>query len=128
MISQLGIDTPILTHAKKVPKDYFGSHLFRKPQVLRDLLVEGLTQSGTDLRLPRVVISKRPLREFMEEEFDGLFPAEEVARVVAHPERRSFDVEGVDCEDKDDQVRRMTDLQFNMVKDGERRRMLVAVG
>ena len=49
MISQLGIDTLILTHTKKVPKDYFGSHLFRKPQVLRDLLVEGLTQIGTDL-------------------------------------------------------------------------------
>ena len=64
----------------------------------------------------------------MEEELDGLFPAEEVVRVIAHPERRSLDVEGVDCEDKDDQVRRMTDLQFNMVKDGERRRMLVAVG
>jgi hypothetical protein len=122
MISQLGIDTLVLTHAKKVPKDYFGSHLFRKPQVLRDLLIEGLTQSGTDLRLPKVVVSKRPLREFMEEELDALFPVEEIVRVIAHPERKSLN-----GGDGGDTSRRITDMEFD-VKNGGRRRMLVAVG
>jgi hypothetical protein len=122
MISQLGIDTLVLTHAKKVPKDYFGSHLFRKPHVLRDLLIEGLTQSGTDLRLPKVVVSKRPLREFMEEELDALFPVEEIVRVIAHPERKSLN-----GGDGGDTVRRITDMEFDMKNRG-RRRMLVAVG
>ena len=38
MVSQLGVDQLILTNAKKVPKDYFGSHIFRKPEVLRGKL------------------------------------------------------------------------------------------
>ncbi|KAL3785011.1 hypothetical protein HJC23_007932 [Cyclotella cryptica] len=126
MVSQLGIDHLILTSAKKVPKDYFGSHLFRKPQELRSLLIEGLTQSGTDLRLPRVTISKRPLREFMDEELDDLFPPREVVRVIAHPERRKLDGETED--EGTGKVRRVTDLDFPMDKQGKRRKMLVAVG
>lgn len=42
MISQMGVDQLILTEARKVPKDYFGSHLFRKPELLTELLIEGL--------------------------------------------------------------------------------------
>ncbi|KAL7518111.1 hypothetical protein ACHAWX_002972 [Stephanocyclus meneghinianus] len=127
MVAQLGVDHLILTSAKKVPKDYFGSHLFRKPQELRSLLIEGLTQSGTDLRLPRVTISKRPLKEFIDEELDSLFPPQEVVRVIAHPERRRLDgqiEDGVVC----GPVRRVTDLHFPMEKEGKRRQILVAVG
>lgn len=46
MISQMGVDHLVLVAAKKVPKDYFGSHLFRRPEELRRLLIEGLCQCG----------------------------------------------------------------------------------
>lgn len=112
MVSQLGVDHLILTNAKKVPKDYFGSHIFRKPEVLRGLLVEGLAQSG-DVRLPNVTVTKR-LKIFMEDELDQMFPPGEVLRVIAHPQRG--DVE---------RVNRMTDVSFSS---DVPRRILVAVG
>ena len=85
MIAQMGVDRLILTQAKKVPKDYFGSHLFRKPTLLRELLVEGLCQAG-DVRLPQVTVVKN-LRDFLATDMDRLFPLTEYARVVAHPQR-----------------------------------------
>ena len=112
MVSQLGIDQLVLTNAKKVPKDYFGSHIFRKPEVLRNLLVEGLAQSG-DVRLPNVTVTKR-LKIFMEDELDTLFPPGEVARVIAHPQRKGVS-----------EVVRMSNIKFP--GDGPRR-VLVAVG
>lgn len=120
MVSQLGVDQLILTNAKKVPKDYFGSHIFRKPEVLRGLLVEGLAQSG-DVKLPNVTITKR-LKIFMEDELDEMFPPGEVARVIAHPQRKNVtenDGEEVNRE------KRMSDVDFP--SDGPRR-ILVAVG
>ncbi|KAL7572109.1 hypothetical protein ACA910_001746 [Epithemia clementina (nom. ined.)] len=99
MISQMGVDHLVLTGASKVPKDYFGSHLFRKPQLLRDRLIEGLCQSG-DVRLPHMVILNQLWRLCPKDEvdetqnnnsnvLDQLFPVEEYARVVAHPLRHS---------------------------------------
>ena len=44
MIAQLGVGTLVLTAAAKVEKDYFGSHLIRHPEQLKELLEEGLTQ------------------------------------------------------------------------------------
>jgi RsmE family RNA methyltransferase len=85
MISQMGIDTLVLTEARKVPKDYFGSHLFRKPQLITDLLVEGLCQSG-DVQLPKIIVT-RNLFNFLNNELDDLFPAKEFLRVIAHPHR-----------------------------------------
>ncbi|KAL7547909.1 hypothetical protein ACHAWF_011179, partial [Thalassiosira exigua] len=122
MVAQLGVDQLILSNAKKVPKDYFGSHIFRKPEVLRGLLVEGLAQSG-DVRLPDVTITKR-LKIFMEDELDTMFPPGEVARVIAHPQRKIIA--------KNDQVgelngglKRMTGIDFPA---NGPRRVLVAVG
>lgn len=85
MISQLGVDQLVLTGARKVPKDYFGSHLFRKPHALRERLVEGLCQAG-DVRLPKVHVAKQ-LRFFLEDDLETMFPREEYARVIAHPRR-----------------------------------------
>eukprot|EP00956_Cyclotella_meneghiniana_P030935 scaffold79686_cov35-Cyclotella_meneghiniana.AAC.1 len=130
MISQLGVDTIILTHAAKVPKDYFGSHLFRKPELIRDLLIEGLTLSGNDLRLPRVVVSKRPVGELFEE-LQVRFPMEDWVRVIAHPERKSVNKNGNDGDEVEvvvEDVVRMTDVDFPMEKNGKRRKLLVAVG
>lgn len=85
MISQMGVDHLVLTGARKVPKDYFGSHLFRKPEVLRERLIEGLCQAG-DVRLPKIHIAKN-LGQFFNEDLDQLFPRSEYARVLAHPQR-----------------------------------------
>ena len=113
MVAQLGIDQLILTNARKVPKDYFGSHIFRKPEVLRGLLVEGLGFAG-DVQLPNVTVTKR-LKIFVEDELDEMFPRHEVARVIAHPQRKGVD-----------DIRRMSDVSFPNRK--KPRRILVAVG
>lgn len=85
MISQMGVDHLVLTSAKKVPRDYFGSHLFRKPGALRDRLIEGLCQAG-DCRLPRLHVA-RNLRTFLSDDLDRLFPRDAYARILAHPKR-----------------------------------------
>ena len=85
MIAQLGVDQLILSSANKVPKDYFGSHLFREPDALHQRLIEGLCQAG-DVRLPKIQVV-RNLRNFLSDDLDRLFPVEEYARVIAHPQR-----------------------------------------
>jgi len=85
MIAQMGVSHLILTGAHKVPRDYFGSHLFRYPQKLRASLIEGLCQAG-DVQLPQLHIVKN-LQHFLEDDLDDLFPVTEYARVVAHPQR-----------------------------------------
>lgn len=96
---------------------------------MRDLLIEGLTLSGMDLKVPNVVVSKRPIKELFGEFLDDKFPMDEWVRVIAHPERKSVDrTDEDDCSLDVDRVVRMTDLEFPMEKDGKRRRILVAVG
>jgi 16S rRNA (uracil1498-N3)-methyltransferase len=85
MIAQMGVDQLVLTEARKVPKDYFGSHLFRKPYLLRERLIEGLCQAG-DVRIPQIHIV-RNLRDFVRDDLDVVFPLTDYARVVAHPQR-----------------------------------------
>ena len=82
----MGIHHLVLTSAQKVPKDYFGSHLFRKPLEIRKLLIEGLCQAG-DVRIPTVTVVNR-LKPFLEDDLDDLFPKERWARVIAHPLRK----------------------------------------
>lgn len=90
---------------------------------MQDLLIEGLTLSAMDLKLPRVLVSKRPIGEMFGEDLERWFPEEEWMRVVAHPERSGDDV---------GEVVRMTDLDLRMEKDsnGKKRcrKILVAVG
>jgi RsmE family RNA methyltransferase len=100
MISQMGVSHLILSQAKKVPKEYFGSHLFRKPNVLRERLIEGLCQAG-DVRLPSVHITKN-LKQFLEEDIDNLFPLDQYARVIAHPQRKTDAT----------RIRRMSNVEF----------------
>ncbi|KAL3799661.1 hypothetical protein ACHAW5_004310 [Stephanodiscus triporus] len=133
MASQLGIDRIILANARKVPRDYFGSSIFRRPETLRGLLVEGLSISG-DVALPDVIVTRK-LKSFLEDDLDDMFPSGEVARVIAHPRR--IGVVAADEDDDNDEdrcrssgvTRRMTDVVFpNDGVDGSPRRMLVAVG
>ncbi|CAB9505012.1 Specifically methylates the N3 position of the uracil ring of uridine 1498 (m3U1498) in 16S rRNA. Acts on the fully assembled 30S ribosomal subunit (By similarity) [Seminavis robusta] len=99
MIAQMGVSHLILSQAKKVPKDYFGSHLFRKPHLLRERLIEGLCQAG-DVRLPNITIVKN-LKHFLAEDIDEMFPLTDYARVIAHPQRK-----------EDDEIRRMRNVEF----------------
>jgi len=115
MIAQMGVDQLVLTGATKVPKDYFGSHLFRKPELITDKLVEGLCQAG-DVRLPKLWIRKN-LRDFMAQELDVLFPRDEYARVIAHPQRGD--------DDDASTTSRMRDVVFPCNDD---KRILLAIG
>lgn len=112
MISQMGVDTLILTEARKVPKEYFGSHLFRKPELLTERLIEGLCQAG-DVRLPKVHVV-RNLFNFLKDDLDQLFPFDKYARVIAHPQRNGATTET-----------RIRDVVFPST---HQRRMVVAVG
>ena len=114
MISQFGVDHLVLCNAKKVPKDYFGAHIFRKPEVLGGMVVEGLAISG-DVQLPNVTVTKR-LKIFIEDELDVLFPREEYARVIAHPQRKG------DVDERGEL--RMSDIKFPSLP----KRILVAIG
>ena len=114
MISQMGVDQLVLTQARKVPKDYFGSHLFRKPEVLRERLIEGLCQAG-DVRLPKVHTVKN-LSCFLNEEIDSMFPSETYARVIAHPQRATSNAI---------EPKRMRDIHFPTEKPP---RLVIAVG
>jgi RsmE family RNA methyltransferase len=113
MVAQMGVDRLILTEARKVPKDYFGSHLFRKPALLTEKLVEGLCQAG-DVRLPTVHVV-RHLSNFLNHDLDVLFPSDAYARVIAHPQR-------MDDESLPNRVRHVN------FPDGPQRRMVIAVG
>ena len=113
MIAQMGVETLVLTDARKVPKDYFGSHLFRKPELLTERLIEGLCQAG-DVQLPKLHIC-RNLTRFLDEELEMMFPSTEWARVIAHPQR-----DGVRNE------LRIRDVPFP--SGANRKRMVVAVG
>ena len=119
MISQVGVDRLILTEARKVPKDYFGSHLFRKPHLLTERLIEGLGQAG-DVRLPQVQIV-RHLSNFLNNELDQLFPSDSYARVLAHPER----ITSSDDTRSPSTSRRMRHVSF---PNNRRRRIVLAVG
>lgn len=94
MVSQMGVQHLVLSDARKVPKDYFGSHLLRIPQELTDRLVEGLTQSG-DVRLPKIHVA-RNVRQFLDNDLDLLFPPDEYVRLVAHPSEESIPMKQVE--------------------------------
>jgi RsmE family RNA methyltransferase len=112
MISQMGIDTLVLTDARKVPKEYFGSHLFRKPHLIHEQLIEGLCQSG-DVKLPKVMVT-RNLSSFLKNELDEMFPVEQYARVIAHPQRPG-----------DTTVTKLRDVHFPCPA---QRRIVIAIG
>lgn len=115
MMAQMGVDHLVLTEARKVPKDYFGSHLFRKPEMLTERLIEGLCQSG-DTKLPKITIV-RNLSLFLDSTLDELFPLQSYTRVIAHPQRV--------VENKVIEPVRMRSVAFPK---GVPRRMVIAVG
>ena len=126
MIAQMGVSDVVLTQAAKVPKDYFGSHLFRRPEQLRARLVEGLCQAG-DVRLPNVHIVKN-LKHFLEDDLDELFPVEEYARVIAHPQRKPI-IDDNGNEQPRAMPKRMRDIDFPDAKESRSApRILLAVG
>lgn len=89
VVAQLGVRRLVLTGARKVPKEYFGSHLFwpERAGELRGLLVDGLAQCG-DTAVPTVAVAKR-LKYFLEDDLDATFPRDRYLRALAHPDRPS---------------------------------------
>jgi hypothetical protein len=69
MACQLGLNRIMLSNARKLPRDYFGSSLLRKPETLRGLLVKELTISS-DVSLPDMVVTGK-LGAVLEDELDG---------------------------------------------------------
>lgn len=88
VISSLGVGRIVLVGADKVEKDYFGSHLFRRPQALRACLVEGLSQAGVDCNVPEIVVRKN-LVKFLQQDVDVLFPPHDYFRIIFHPQTDS---------------------------------------
>ena len=128
MISMMGVSNLILTSAQKVPKDYFGSHLFRNPNEIRKLLIEGLCQAG-DVRIPSVTVVNR-LKPFLEDDLDHLFPPDEWARVIAHPLRKQDSEHDTNL--TNNQSFLMNDVKFPSstlaVKESSSSKILLAVG
>ncbi len=83
VISSLGIRRLYLIAANKVEKDYFGSHLFRRPNELNKLLLEGLSQSSNDYILPEIHIRKN-FQKFIMDELPILY-SESYNKFIAHP-------------------------------------------
>ena len=79
-IAALGVDRLFLTNAMRVERHYFDTHVLT-PEPLRQLLVEGLTQSGGTW-LPQVQVARR-LKVFVEDELENASDAEE--RILLHP-------------------------------------------
>ena len=135
MIAQMGVENLILVGSKKVPKDYFGSHLFRKPHEIKEKLMEGLCQAG-DVHLPTVRVVKNLKHWVMDGQLDEIFPLDEYARVVTHPERqrRLHKEDGVDstaaaAAAAAAAAKRMRDVEFPPRLDpNQRRKILLAVG
>jgi len=115
MIAQMGVEDLVLTQAEKVPKDYFGSHLFRKPIGIRKALIEGLCQAA-DVQIPTVTVVKR-LKPFIEDDIDSMFPKEKWARVIAHPQRKDGKP-----------ALRMSKISFPEGISGDQKRIVLAVG
>ncbi|EWM22762.1 16s ribosomal rna methyltransferase [Nannochloropsis gaditana] len=100
----LGVGRLLITSAKKVEKSYWGSHLLREPQALRELVVEGLSQAG-DTIVPDIIIDRR-LKRFLSDKLEVLYPSspspsasssfQHTLRVLSHPFRALHDSEGVD--------------------------------
>jgi len=80
----MGVNKLVLLDAAKVEKDYFGSHLFRRPEEVRSGFIEGLSQAACDFVLPEILV-RRKIHNFLENELDQLFPAQTHLRVIAHP-------------------------------------------
>ena len=85
VIASQGVGKVVLVGADKVEKDYFGSHLFRRPEALRACLVEGLSQAGVDCNVPQIIVRKS-LSKFLHNDIESLFPANDYARIVCHPQ------------------------------------------
>ena len=82
--AMMGISKLLLIDAEKVEKDYFGSHLFRRPEAILDGFIEGLSQADVDVNIPELLV-RRKLKKFMFQELDTLFPLDQYTRLIAHP-------------------------------------------
>ena len=81
VVSCVGVGRLVLIGASKVQADYFGSHLFRRPEQLRKGLVEGLSQAASDCLVPDVLVRRNLKKWLTSQEFDNLFPSDTYQKV-----------------------------------------------
>ena len=58
--------------------------MFRKPEEIRKLVIEGLAQASVDCMEPQVLV-RRKLYKFLDTELDQLYPPEKTIKLLAHP-------------------------------------------
>ena len=81
VVSCVGVGRLVLIGASKVQADYFGSHLFRRPEELRKGLVEGLSQAASDCLVPDVLVRRNLKKWLSSPEFDDMFPSDTYQKV-----------------------------------------------
>lgn len=109
MISQIGVGKIILTNANKVEPCYFKSHLLINStkhknnnnnsgnngngnmNLLEDLLIEGLVQSG-DIIIPKVDVIHN-FTSFLTNQLNDYFPLNNTIRILAHPNNDEIEKE-----------------------------------
>ena len=129
VIACFGVNRLFLIKAEKVEADYFGSHLLRRNDLMRNLLIEGLSQASVDYHIPEVIVVKKNFCHWLKQlprksngdklEFDGYFPAStnqdssngRILKIIAHPPKEasahhskrmySFFEEQLKCNQKD---------------------------
>eukprot|EP01032_Pedospumella_encystans_P021968 gene21968-24906_t len=89
IISCLGVRRLYIVGANKVEPAYFGSHLLREKNEIRQLLLEGLAQAEVDCMLPEVHIAKN-LRQFVDEELSSKSDFGQNIRIIAHPPIKEY--------------------------------------
>eukprot|EP01038_Epipyxis_sp_PR26KG_P008809 gene8809-11894_t len=90
IISCLGVRNLYLVGAEKVEKEYFGSQLFRRSDLLKLFLIEGLSQASVDCILPEVIVRKKLHHLFVHDnktlfELHSNSSNEQIHRIIAHP-------------------------------------------
>jgi 16S rRNA (uracil1498-N3)-methyltransferase len=114
MISSMGVANLWITGARRVEKAYWSSHLLKAGNEgkLRELLVEGLVQSG-DTAVPRVVTTRNLARLLREEPsfLDGGNSEAPLVKLACHPERPAS-ADGQEAADPRLRVRRLGEVEL----------------
>lgn len=136
VISSMGVGNLVMIGANKVPKEYFGSHMFRNKKVLREAFTEGLSQAEVDYHIPSFHF-QRKLHLFLEKDLDVMFPKDKYHRIIAHPilpkrkiDNLESDVNGSDVlmESRDIPTNRLFHKSNKMFQQKKKSRIVVVVG
>jgi len=83
VISQLGIRHAMLTNASRVEKSFLKGGILARPALVRQLLIQGLSQQAEDTRLPEVTVHMQ-LKPLVEDEM-GAQSSQYSHKLLFHP-------------------------------------------